>query len=152
MSTASTAVPDHSEAELAREALRNIRDYLAHGGPLPEDAPVKLKVADDPDEVLVPKSVLDLIVRVLAHMSAGQGVTVIPQHAELTTQQAADLLNVSRPHLIPLLETAPIEYRMVGTHRRILASSLLEYLHADDLRRREAADELSKMTRELGLA
>ncbi|HWE91454.1 MAG TPA: helix-turn-helix domain-containing protein [Pseudonocardiaceae bacterium] len=71
--------------------------------------------------------------------------------AELTTQQAADLLNVSRQYLIGLLDAGEIEHRTVGEHRRVKAASLLEYLRNDDERRRAAADELSSLTREMGL-
>jgi excisionase family DNA binding protein len=75
----------------------------------------------------------------------------MPSHPELTTQQAADMLNVSRPFLIGLLEAGEIEYHKVGKHHRMKASSLLDYLRRDDQRRREAADELSSFTQELGL-
>lgn len=84
-------------------------------------------------------------------MAAGRGDSIVPEHAELTTQQAADMLNVSRPHLFGLLRAGEIEYRKVGTHRRVRVASLMEYLRRDDQRHREAADELSAMNRELGL-
>lgn len=99
--------------------------------------------------VAVPQIAIDLLVQVLANLAAGQGVTLVPAHAELTTQQAADLLNVSRPYLIKLLDENEIEYRTVGTHRRILASSLIAYKAHDDARSRRAVDELSAMTQEL---
>ena len=88
---------------------------------------------------------------ILAHMAAGQSVAVVPHNAELTTQQAADLLNVSRPFLIGLLEAGEIEYHKVGTHRRIKAASLVEYQRRDDARRRSIADELTGLSQELGL-
>jgi excisionase family DNA binding protein len=85
-------------------------------------------------------------------MSAGEGFSIVPSPAELTTQQAADLLNMSRPFLIGLLESDEIEYRMVGKHRRVKAASLHNYLRADSRRRREAADELFALNQEMGLS
>jgi excisionase family DNA binding protein len=82
-------------------------------------------------------------------MAAGQGVSIVPSQAELTTQQAADMLNVSRPYFIGLLERGEIDYRKVGTHRRILAESLMAYMREDDRRRRNATDELNALTQEM---
>jgi excisionase family DNA binding protein len=80
-----------------------------------------------------------------------RGVQIIPDASELTTQQAADFLNVSRPYLIGLLEADEIPYRKVGTHRRIRFEDLREYRRRDDLKRRQAADELTRLSEELGL-
>jgi excisionase family DNA binding protein len=115
-----------------------------------EGEPVHLTLEEGKETVTVPRVVLDLLVRVLANLASGQGVTLVPAHAELTTQQAADLLNVSRPYLIKLLGEQKIDYRTVGTHRRITASSLMDYKARDDAERRKAADELAAMTREMG--
>jgi excisionase family DNA binding protein len=142
--------PNQSAVTTAIEALPHVKEYLARH---PEQEEVRLLVDDEHgDETLtVPRGAVELLARILAHMAAGQGVSVVPSHAELTTQQAADMLNVSRPFLIGLLEAGEIEYRKVGKHRRVKASSLLDYLRRDDQRRREAADELSSLTQDLGL-
>ncbi len=149
MATLHTGQPAVDDAMLAREALVQVRRVLA-AHPR-DDEPVRLTVDDDHETVTVPRMAVDLLVRVLANMAAGQGVTLVPSHAELTTQQAADLLNVSRPFFIKLLDEGRIGYRTVGTHRRITASSLLDYKRQDDAQRRHVAGELASMTQEMGL-
>jgi excisionase family DNA binding protein len=91
----------------------------------------------------VPKKAFDLFIEVLGHLANGSAVSIVPVHAELTTQQAAALLNVSRPHLVKLLESRAIPYRLVGTHRRILMSDLVTYKKADDAHRTAILDELA---------
>jgi excisionase family DNA binding protein len=140
--------PDESDVSTAIAALPHIKDYLASH---PSGA-IELVVADDPQETLVvPRGAVELLARILAHMADGQGVSVVPAHAELTTQQAAALLNVSRPFLIGLLDAHEIEYRRIGKHRRIKAQSLMAYMALDDQKRRQAADELTRLNQELGL-
>lgn len=140
--------PDDSDITTAVEALPQVQDYLATHA----DRAVRLVVADDTEETLVvPRAAVELLARVLAHMAAGEGVSVVPAHAELTTQQAAELLNVSRPFLIGLLDDGDIQYRKVGKHRRIKAQSLLAYMAHDDQQRRDAADELTQLNQEMGL-
>jgi excisionase family DNA binding protein len=144
-------LPDERTTEQAAEASGRLREVL---GQLSDEADtVTLRpVATTPgDEVVVPREAFELFVEVLANMAAGSAVTLVPVHAELTTQQAADLLNVSRPYLIGLLEAGEIDYRTVGKHRRVSAESLQRYVREDDLRRRRAADELSALNQEMGL-
>jgi excisionase family DNA binding protein len=141
--------PDEEDAATADVALERVTAYLTRHTDGPSQ--VRLLVEDDGEELVVPRGAVELLARILAHMAAGQAVSVVPAHAELTTQQAADLLNVSRPHLIGLLEAGEIDFRKVGKHRRVKVSSLLEYMRSDDHRRRAAADELSALTQEMGL-
>ena len=81
----------------------------------------------------------------------GNAVTIVPYNAELTTQQAADFLNVSRPHLVGLLESNELSYRKVGSHRRILFKDLVEYQQRTRIERKKALDELATQAQELGL-
>ncbi|MCO1582438.1 helix-turn-helix domain-containing protein [Crossiella sp. SN42] len=141
--------PGEDDVRTADVALARVTDYLTRHPDGPRE--VRLRVAEDGEELVVPRGAVELFARILAHMAAGQGVSVVPTNAELTTQQAADLLNVSRPYLIGLLDAGEIDYRKVGKHRRIRVTSLLAYLRRDDQRRREAADELTALTQEMGL-
>jgi excisionase family DNA binding protein len=144
--------PDDRDTALARDALDKVKNVLArHPRADRGHDLVQVTVQEDGETLVLPRSVVELMARILAHMAAGQGVSVVPLNAELTTQQAADILNVSRPFLVGLLEAGEIEYRLVGTHRRITASSLLEYQRADDAGRRRAVDELAQLGQEIGL-
>ncbi|SRR6266496_972966 len=141
--------PGVVDAEVAGRALRRIKDFLARDrSGAPE---VEILVEGGPGEALVlPRPAVEMVVHVLAAMANGQGVQIMPLHAELTTQQAADVLNVSRPYLIGLLERGELPHRLVGRHRRIRFDDLMEYVRQDDRRRKTAADELTRLDQELG--
>ncbi|MFF5295019.1 excisionase family DNA-binding protein [Paractinoplanes globisporus] len=151
MSAALSSVsPDEESIAVAAQALPRVQEYLrTHAS-----GPAIVRVVDDGDgtELVVPRGAVELLARILAHMANGHGVSVVPEHAELTTQQAANLLNVSRPYLIGLLESGEIQFRKVGTHRRVLAGSVLAYKHRDDMRRRVAADELAQLAQDMDLS
>ena len=142
--------PDDDDVVTAHAALARVKAYLhSHNE---DESDVRIRVEENDDVLVLPRAAVELFTQILAYMAAGHGVSVVPADAELTTQQAADLLNVSRPYLIGLLEAGEIEFRKVGKHRRIKAASLVEYMRNDDQRRRRAADELSALTQEMGMA
>jgi excisionase family DNA binding protein len=108
-------------------------------------------IAPSGETLVLPHSVYDVLRRVIHDMAQGRALRIMPVHAELTTQQAADLLNVSRPFLINLLRTEEIPFRMVGTHRRVRLEDLLVYKAHRDAERRRLLDEIASESQELGL-
>lgn len=102
-------------------------------------------------EVPLPAGALDVLVAALKQLANGKQVSIVPVDAEMTTQEAADLLRVSRPYLIGLLDAGKIPYRKVGTKRRLLVADVLAYKSQDDKRRRKLLDELSAEAQKLGL-
>lgn len=101
--------------------------------------------------VTIPKEAFELLLEVLGQMANGNAVTVVPIHAELSTQQAAELLNVSRPFLIGLLDNGKIPFRLVGAHRRVRLADLTAYQEADERQRRAVLDQLTLDAQKLGL-
>jgi excisionase family DNA binding protein len=99
----------------------------------------------------LPEGAIHLLKEILQHMAKGKAITLIPSDSELSTQQAADMLGVSRPHLVKLLEEGKIPYRKIGSHRRILFEDLGKY--DKDLRktRSERLTFLNKQAQELNL-
>ncbi|PHS60810.1 MAG: DNA-binding protein [Alcanivorax sp.] len=102
---------------------------------------------DDTDLVL-PRHALELLRNILTEMAQGNAVTIMPVHAELTTQEAANLLNVSRPHLIKLLEEGVIPFSRVGTHRRIRFQDVMAYRAARNTESEAALQALADQAQE----
>jgi len=102
----------------------------------------------DSDELVLPGHVIQILLDVLAEMSNGNAISLIPHHQEVSTQEAANLLNVSRPFLVGLLEKGEIPFRKVGSHRRVLLTDVLAYKEADAQQRKHALDELAKLSQE----
>ncbi len=148
--TATALPPTPEVAEEAKVALRALAPLQRRRQP---SRPIRVRAEGEGKDVTVtmPRTAFEHLLEILGQMANGNAVTIVPVHAELTTQQAADMLNVSRPYLVQLLESEQIPYRKVGTHRRIKAADLIAYRQRDDARRRKAADELSREAQRLGL-
>jgi excisionase family DNA binding protein len=142
--------PTAADAQLALESSRRLTQFLAAR---PKKAlRVRIEPENEPEEsISIPVTAFRLLNSILTEMAKGNAVTLIPVHAELTTQQAADILNVSRPFLIEQLEKGVIPYRKVGTHRRVMFKDLMEYKQTMDHNRLKALEELSVIDQELGL-
>lgn len=143
-----TFTPTPDETILARESSRRISHFVSTKANKP------LRVLIQPDDaseeaVSIPVSAFRLLKDILTLMAQGNAFTLIPVHAELTTQQAADILNVSRPFLIEQLEKKAIPFRKVGTHRRVLLKDLMDYKETMDRDRLKVLDELAAQAQEL---
>jgi len=126
--------PTERETEQAREAYRRLAPKLARfsesgpGGGEAEPIRVVLRELDGTEsELQIPHSALILFRRILAEMAEGNAVTLVPVHAQLTTQEAADLIGVSRPFLTKLVDAGELPCQMVGTHRRVKFEDLMAY-------------------------
>jgi excisionase family DNA binding protein len=144
--TLAPALPSEAEAILAKETSRVLASHMGAVEPL------QFRIGPGPEEtVRVPASAVRMLVRILEEMAKGNAVTLIPVHAELTTQEAADMLNVSRPSLIQLLNEGKIDHRKVGTHRRVRFEALMKFKRQADADRKAALAELAAYDQELGI-
>jgi excisionase family DNA binding protein len=98
----------------------------------------------------IPESVIHGLARMAEVLARGDAVTIVPVGARMTTQQAADLLNVSRQYLVRLLDEGKIPYDRTGAHRRLKIEDVLAYKQERDRKRDAGLDELTRLTEELG--
>jgi excisionase family DNA binding protein len=139
--------PSKAEVELARASGQRLAPLARLGRPLT----MRVRDAGEEETIKLPAGAVKLLVEILEDMASGHAVTIVPQNAELTTQQAADFLNVSRPFLIQLLEEQKLPYRKVGTHRRVRFEDVLRYKEGIDSERRKVLDALAAEAQELGM-
>ena len=137
-------------ALLAQEAARQA-SVVQRGIRRARTVTLRSEGPKDSCSLTLPRAAFDLLVQILGHMANGNGVTLVPLHAEITTQQAADLLNVSRPFVVSLLEARKLPCRKVGTHRRIRMADLVAYKKRDDEERRKILAELTAEAQKLDL-
>ena len=139
-------LPTHKEVHLAEESSRVLSAYMG------STKSPNIQLVDDKGHkksLTLPPVALRLLVDLLTEMGEGNAVALMPIHAELTTQEAADLLNVSRPYLVALLDNDEIPHRKVGSKRRVLAKDVLQYKSEIEHKRRKVLDELAQKSQEL---
>ncbi len=130
---------------LERAAANQLRRILASH--VSSDS--TLRIIDDetkkPSEITLTPGLSKLLTELLRHIGGGDAVTLVPVSQMLSTQQAADILNVSRPFLISLLDKGEIEYELVGRHRRVKAETLFAYKRTRNEKRGKALDALAAL-------
>jgi len=140
-----TFVPTDEETERAKNFSRILAKEFA-----PAES-VTIQRDDVDESIEIPRQVFNVLMRVLAVMSEGKAFSLIPMDKELTTQQAADILNVSRPYLNKILDLGDIAHRKVGRNRRIKFSDLMEYKKSQEQKSRNALQELADQSQELDM-
>lgn len=135
--------------EAAREASRALARLSGRGLVHVEAAPENEQGATQ--NFVLPAAAVRMLTDILVYLAEGRGVSILPTNTALTTQQAADMLNVSRPYLSRLLTEGKLPFHMVGTHRRIALRDLLAYREQRDARSRAARDRLVAEAQELSM-
>ena len=141
--------PSDADVALARDSARRLAPRLTE-----TNGAMQLRVVE-PDGrselVTIPAAAFRLLVTILGEMASGNAVRLIPHQAELTTQEAAELLNVSRPYVVRLLDEGRIPFHRVGTHRRVLFKDVMTYKGEHRRARKASLDRLTALDQDLGL-
>ncbi|MDM9384167.1 helix-turn-helix domain-containing protein [Chlorogloeopsis sp. ULAP01] len=127
------------------ESIRQLARILTHEG-----SQAKL-VGANGEEIYIPESICQVLRQVVNAMASGKAISIVPEEQEMTTQQAADFLNVSRPYLIKLLEQGEIPYIKVGSHRRVRLEDLKKYKQQRSQKRSQFLKQLVELSEEAGL-
>lgn len=146
---ARTILPDEKEIAAAVASSRQLAAFLTT-----KFETQRIELVDETQHrevVELPTFALRLLGEILSELAQGNAVKVVPIHAELTTQEGADMLNVSRPHLVKLLDNGALPHTKTGRHRRIKFADLMTYKEQRDLASRNAMDELAAQAQELGM-
>lgn len=136
--------PSAQDAALARASGQRLSQIVRRNRPLT----LRVRDAEQEQPIELPSGAVALLMDILEAMAAGRGVTIIPENAELTTVQAAEVLNVSRPFVIKLLEEGAIPHRKVGRHRRVRMEDVMAYKSSIDRERERVLDELAREAQE----
>lgn len=139
--------PTLNDQRTARESLPFLTEIISQK----KSDEVNIQLTQGTSPVTIPLKALQLLAVILSSMAQGKAVSLIPSDAEISTQQAADLLHVSRPHLVKLLETGVIPFKKTGSHRRITLDDLLAYEGNQKKERREELRFLAQQAQDLNL-
>lgn len=132
--------PSAQDAAIARVSGQLLSRYAQQKRPLT----LRVRDAGQENPIELPVGAVALLMDILEAMAAGRGITLLPERAELTTVEAAEVLNVSRPFLIKLLEDKTIPHRKVGRHRRVRMEDVMAYKTAIDQEREAVLAQLSR--------
>jgi len=138
--------PSEQDAKIAQESSRRLSRFAKQ-----DRLRLQLVGKDRAEPIELPRAAVGLLVRILTEMAEGNAVTLMPIHAELTTQQAAAILGVSRPFLVKQMREKRIPYRQIGTHRRVRFQDLMAYKNRIDADRAKTLQELAAQAQELGM-
>ncbi len=141
-------LPNKHDTDLAEKSSRKLADYVQS---TKEPTFQIVDSAGKRTKISFPVSALKLLVDILVQMAEGNAVTLMPIHAELTTQESPNLRNVSRPLLVKLRDAKKSPYRKVGTRRRVLAKDILKYKENIDNERLKTLEKLSKEAQDLDM-
>ncbi len=142
-------LPTTFEVEQAKESSRKLSKYMNVDRII-----LSVSSSDgegEKDELILPGHTLQLLLNVLSEISKGNAVSLVPHHQDLSTQEAANILNVSRPFFVKLLKKNVIPFRKIGSHRRVLLRDVITYKHDIDRNRMSVLDELTILSQEEGM-
>jgi excisionase family DNA binding protein len=151
MSAEVVFLPTAEDSKQAKDSSRVLAQALANYS---DDDRVRMTIQGSSgtnDELVLPGDIMSLLLNVLTQVSQGNAISLMPMHQEISTQQAADLLSVSRPHLVKLLEQGNIPFRKVGSHRRVKLTDVMDYRGTVDKERNKTLDELSQLSQDMGM-
>lgn len=132
-------------------AIRGQRELAAYLSTKIETQKISIQDADNnTHQIELPTSSLTLLMSILGELAVGNAVQIVPVHAELTTQEAANILNVSRPHMVKLLEDGKLPFHRTGRHRRVLFADLMRYKSNRDNESNRVMQELTNYSQKLG--
>ena len=144
-------LPKTRDINLAEDALSHMSKFMSQVGSKDIHFMLQAVKGKETIEFSLTPPVVELIFRTIVHIAKGDAVTIVPFHAELTTQEAANFLNVSRPYLIGLLESGKMPFRKVGRHRRVLFEDLVKYKEYSKEKSSKLREQLTEEAQDLDM-